>query len=125
MNSPYSVMIRICYSTTTMQRRSITCHPQHHIASHNISLYDITAPYIPPSKPSQDIATCEASLAEAITQEASCSSSRLTVDALKAKKAVIEGEAAAALAAKDFDTVKCTALFSFGTLHCLSSTSAI
>lgn len=54
----------------------------------------------------QDIATCEASLAEAITQDASCSSSRLSVDALKAKKAEIEAEAAAALAAKDFDMVK-------------------
>ena len=55
----------------------------------------------------QDIATCEASLAEAITQDASCSSARLSVDELKAKKAEIEGEAAAALAAKDFEMVKC------------------
>lgn len=55
----------------------------------------------------QDIATCEASLAEAITQDASSSSARLSVDALKAKKAEIEADAAAALVAKDFEMVKC------------------
>lgn len=59
----------------------------------------------------QDIATCETSLAEAITQDASSSSARLSVDALKAKKAEIEAEAAAALVAKDFEMVKCWNVF--------------